>query len=634
MLFLDRLQNLISGLGTSKDKKVANVYALTLVDPSQLNAMHRSDWMARKVVDIIPDDMTREWREWKADEAVVEAIEKVERAPQINIQAKVNEAMQLARLRGGSVLVLGVDVGSPDQELVVERVGKDALKYVHVLGRDQVSYTDINRDVTSPYYGEPAMWRVNGSNGQQVDIHPSRVIRFVGAPILDKTLAETAVWGDSVLQIVYDALQNAASSQEHTASLIPEAKTDAIYMPGLSEVLKNPVTTQRLTDRFTYANTMKSMFNMLLLEGNGADGDSSQGEKWEQKTINFGQFPELLRQYLQVAAGAADIPLVRFLQDAPSGLGSNGEVTLKNYYDKISSDQRNMLSPALWRFDEICIRSATGGRDAAIYYEWAPLYTQTEKERAEVFKINAEAARAIVGTAAGQELITREAVSKALISRIEEDGSLPGLAAAVEEYGLIEEQEPSEEELAAAAAAQAAKAPQPRRMQRAANDAAPRSLYVRRDVLNAADIIEWAEGQGFSTTLAADDLHVTVIYSRTPVDWMKAGQEYWNEDGTLIIPPGGPRVVSRFDGGAIVLEFSSSALSWRHEELKRIGAETSYPEYAPHITITYEPGDLDIDKVEPYRGKIELGAEVFEEVEIIGKPGSARNEAHRCGDWV
>lgn len=610
MLFFDRLQNLISGLGTSKDKKIANVYALTLVDPQQLNAMHRSDWMARKVVDVIPDDMTREWREWKADEAVVEAIEKVERAPQINIQAKVNEAMQLARLRGGAVLVLGVDSGRPSDELVLERVGKDALKYVHVLGRDQVSYTDIMRDVTSPYYGEPAMWRVNGSNGQQVDIHPSRVIRFVGAPILDKALAETEVWGDSVLQIVYDALQNAASSQEHTASLIPEAKTDVIYMPGLSEVLKSPVTTQRLTDRFTYANTMKSMFNMLLLEGNGAGGDNSQGEKWEQKTINFSQFPELLRQYLQVAAGAADIPLVRFLQDAPSGLGSNGEVTLKTYYDKISADQRNKLSPALWRFDEVCIRSATGKRDPAIYYEWAPLYTQTEKERAEVFKINAEAARSIVGTVAGQELIIREAVSKALISRIEEDGNLPGLAAAVEEYGLIEEQEPSEEELAAAAAAQRANTTGPQE----ATDAAPRSLYVSRKVLNAPDIIAWAKGQGFATTLPAGDLHVTVIYSRTPVDWMKAGQDYWNEDGTLLIPPGGPRVVSRFDGGAVVLEFSSASLSWRHQELKRIGAETSYPEYAPHITITYEPGDVDIDKIEPYRGKIELGPEVFEEV--------------------
>jgi hypothetical protein len=39
-----------------------------------------------------------------------------------------------------------------------------------------------------------------------------------------------------------------------------------------------------------------------------------------------------------------------------------------------------------------------------------------------------------------------------------------------------------------------------------------------------------------------------------------------------------------------------------------------HPEYQPHITITYKPGDVDIEKGEPYRGKIVLGPEIFEEV--------------------
>jgi len=606
MLLFDRLQNFVSGLGTAKDKRVGNAFVFQQIDPAQLVAMHRSDWMARKVVDIIPDDMTREWREWKADEAIVEAIEKVERAPQINIQAKVNEALQLARLRGGSILVLGVDVGSPEEELVIERVGKDTLKYVHVLGRDQVSYTDINRDITSPYYGEPTMWEFTSKNGQMVRIHPSRVVKFIGAPILDKYTAPDEVWGDSVLQVVYDALQNAASSQEHTASLIPEAKTDVLYIPSLSKYLENEKTTQKLTERFTYANTMKSMFNMLLLEGDG----NGAGEKWEQKTISFAQYPELLRQYLQVASGAADIPMVRFLQDAPSGLGSNGEVTLKNYYDRIGADQRNDLSPALWRFDEIAIRSATGGRDPKIYYEWAPLYSQTEKERAEVFKLNAEAARAIVGSGAGQELITREAVSKALISRIEEDGNLPGLAAAVEEYGDLEENEPTEEELAAAAATQAANSSNVTRMQQAANDAAPRTLYVSRKVINAADLIAWAKGQGFKSTLPADDLHVTIAYSRDPVDWMKVGESW---AGELKVAAGGPRLMERF-GEARVLLFKAAELDWRHERIKAAGASWDHPEYQSHITISYDPESPDLESIEPYQGEIILGPEIFAEV--------------------
>ncbi|MBO0141494.1 DUF1073 domain-containing protein [Agrobacterium sp. Ap1] len=610
MFLIDRLQNFVSGLGTAKDKRVGTAFVFQPIDPQQLVAMHRSDWMARKVVDIIPDDMTREWREWKADEEIVEAIEKVERAPQINIQAKVNEALQLARLRGGSVIVLGVDSGRPEDELILERVTKGALKYVHVLGRDQVSYTDINRDITSPYYGEPIMWEFTSNGGQMVRIHPSRVIRFIGAPILDKSTSVDEIWGDSILQVVYDAIQNAASSQEHTASLIPEAKTDVLYVPNLSEYLKNPTTTQQLTDRFTYANTLKSMFNMLLLEGNGGDGENAKGERWEQKTIQFGQFPELLRQFMTVAAGSADIPLVRFLQDAPSGLGSNGETTIKNYYDGIGAGQRNKLSPALWRFDECAIRSATGSRDPAIYYEWSPLYSQTEKERAEVFKLYADGARQLVGSGTGQEIIVRDAVSKALISRIEEDGNLPGLAAAVDEFGEIGEQEPSEEELAAAAAAQAANTNNVTRMQAAANDAAPRTLYVRRDVINRAEIVRWATEQGFTDIVP--DLHVTIAYSRQMVDWFKVGTS-WAE--RLEIGAGGPRQMDGFgdDGKYKVLLITAPELVWRHREIIENGASWDHPEYQPHISIQIG-GDVDLSEVEPYQGKIVLGPEIFEEL--------------------
>lgn len=607
MMFLDRLSNFVSGLGTSKDKKIANVYGFNLIDAQQLNAMHRSDWMARKVVDIIPDDMTREWREWQAEENIVEQIEKVERQPQVNIQAKVNEAMQLARLRGGAVLVLGVDgAGLPSEELVLDRVKQGALKYVHVLGRDQVSFDDVDRDITSPFYGEPKIWTVNGANGNQVYVHPSRVIRFIGAPILDKTNAESEVWGDSVLQIVYDAIQNAASSQEHTASLIPEAKTDVIYIPGLSETLRHADTTQKLTERFTYANQMKSMFNILLLEGNG-----TEGEKWEQKTINFSQFPDLLRLFLQVAAGAADIPLVRFLQDAPSGLGSNGETTLKNYYDNIGARQTNWLGPAMWRFDEVCIRSATGKRDPSIYYQWAPLYTQTEKERAEVFKMYADGARTLVGSGTGQEIIARDAVSQALINRLVEDGNLPGLAEAVEEFGAIGEQEPTEEELSAAAGAQqAANTNNVTRMQQAANDAAPRTLYVRRDVLNRADIVKWAEGQGFTDIVP--DLHVTIAYSKTPVDWFSVG-ESWSP--RLEIGAGGPRQMEALgeSGEYYALLITASDLRWRHAEIVERGASWDWPEYQPHISIQVG-GNIDLSEVEPYQGKIILGAEIFEEL--------------------
>lgn len=146
--------------------------------------------------------------------------------------------------------------------------------------------------------------------------------------------------------------------------------------------------------------------------------------------------------------------------------------------------------------------------------------------------------------------------------------------------------------------------------------ATPRTLYVRRDVLNAKEIIRWAKGQGFKTTLPADDLHVTICYSRAAVDWMKI-PEAWsqNEDGSLDVKPGSVRLVEALgDKGAVVLMFNSNDLAWRHMTFKELGATWDHDEYQPHITITYDAGDLDLSEVVPYRGPIKLGPEIFEEV--------------------
>ena len=147
-------------------------------------------------------------------------------------------------------------------------------------------------------------------------------------------------------------------------------------------------------------------------------------------------------------------------------------------------------------------------------------------------------------------------------------------------------------------------------------DAAPRPLYVHRKLLNGAEFIAWAKKAGFEPTTPADELHVTIAYSRAAVDWIKAGGELWgSDDDDLCIAPGGPRLVEPL-GDTVVLLFASPRLSWRHEDIKReAGAASDYDDYQPHVTITYKkPDGLDLRTVEPYRGALEFGPEIFEEI--------------------
>lgn len=140
----------------------------------------------------------------------------------------------------------------------------------------------------------------------------------------------------------------------------------------------------------------------------------------------------------------------------------------------------------------------------------------------------------------------------------------------------------------------------------------PKSLYVHRALINAADLIAWATEQGFGATVQASDMHVTVAFSRVPVDWFGFGG--WAPE-KIEVAPGGARAVTPLgDKGAIVLRFASSDLEWRWRQFCDGGASWDHDGYHPHVTITYQGGDIDLSKVEPYQGELIFGHEVFQEV--------------------
>lgn len=159
-----------------------------------------------------------------------------------------------------------------------------------------------------------------------------------------------------------------------------------------------------------------------------------------------------------------------------------------------------------------------------------------------------------------------------------------------------------------------AAAPQPDKVVSFAADD-PRPLYVYRQLLNANEVLDHFRAQGFATTLPAEQLHTTVTYSKRPVNWFAMGQ-FGSNTGECIVGPGGPRLIERLgDGSAVALLFQSVDLQWRHREMRDAGASWDWPSYLPHITLTYQAGDLDLSKVEPYQGRLVFGPERFEAIQ-------------------
>lgn len=616
----DTLVNLQSGLGTEKDKSVYTTWAAVAdLDHGQLDAAYRHDGFARKIVDIPPDDSTREWRHWQAEAKQIALIEKEER--RLGLPQKVRYAMQMARLHGGAAIILGTDdSGDPAKPLDIEKVKQGGLKFITALTRQELATgSEMDRDPMSEFYGWPKSFNLNTPVVGQVPIHPSRVIRFIGMT-RPNVLMSTDGWGDSVVQIAEQALKDAGVSAASVAALLHEMKLDVIGVPDLMANLSTAEYTARLTERFRIAGNMKSMFNMLLKDSE---------ETWETRQLNMTGLGDIVMMFLQILSGIADIPVTRLLGTSPKGMNATGESDIRNYYDRIKSDQKMYLTPALDRLDEAMIRSALGSRPDEVHYIWAPLWQMTEKEKAEVSKMKADAFKVDVDSA----IIPADALAKARVNQLVEDGVYPGLEEAIEEsdqeLGLIaENEEKAAKEFEQQLAQMEARRPPPAananaKAKRAADtrftDASPRTLYVRRDVVNAAQIKKWAKVQGIEVD--NDPLHVTLAYSKVQVDWMKVGEDWAGDDktGNITIRPGGPRVMEYLGNDlALVLSFTSSRLSWRHEDIKRMtGAAWDYDTFQPHITLRFDApprAPMDLATIEPWRGAIILGPEVFEEI--------------------
>lgn len=417
MKFFDSMINFAAQLGTGKSKVAGDQFALRQMSPVELTALYRSDWLGRKIIDAPVFDMFREWRQWQCSSQLVTVMEDAEE--RWKVANVISRAMQYARLYGGAIVLIGADVANPEMELRPLSLGKGSLKYLTALSSEDVTATDIEYDPRSQNFGLPRYYEINSREGGQIRVHPSRVLRFIGSDRLD-TRTVTDGWGDSVLAAVYDAIHHAALSQAGVAELIHEAKVDVISIPNLGSHFGSSAGTDQLVKRFTTANTLKSINNMLLLDAD---------EKWDRKQTSFAGLTDLLAHYMQIVSGACDIPATRLLGSSAKGLNATGEGDLRNYYDMLSAQRDHALADNLKRLDRILWLDALGRVPKDAYFEWRPMWQLGEKERADISKVKAETTKIYFDAGIFDEQTLADGVANQLI----EDGTYPGLENAIEQ---------------------------------------------------------------------------------------------------------------------------------------------------------------------------------------------------------
>lgn len=435
---LDAFENLCANIGTSQDKRSHSTYTEKYhFSRATLEAMYAENWLFGKGIDIIPDDMTREWRTLGSSIDPEMTKEFLTFEEDLSVGMKFNTAMKWARLYGGCGIILGIDEaqgGPADTPLELDRLGKDCLTHITVIEAERLTWTGttVINDPTSPHFDEPEFYYVPGSDQR---IHRSRVLPFYGIrlPYYPRRRQRLAYWGAPVIRRVFEAVSNVDMTTGASASLVSEASNDVIKYKGLTAFLASKGGEEKIRSRFALMKLLKSVNNVTLLD---------EEETFENHQQSFSGLGDLLDRFMAIVAGAFDVPVTRLIGTAAKGLNATGEGDLKNYYDNIRAAQTTDFSPNLRTLDKIMQRSLWGQEQEDWSFTWDSLFQLSEEQLATVENVRADRDQKYINMGVIDELVVaKQLYEDGTYSNIDPE-FLDGLEKVVEEAKKFAEGNP------------------------------------------------------------------------------------------------------------------------------------------------------------------------------------------------
>ncbi len=373
--------NAFSGFGGTRDPlQRTGFVAEPVLNQTELEQLYRFYWLARRIVDLLPADACREGIELNIEDADQGA--KINRRmDELLVWERLEDAMRMARLYGGSILLLGaVDGQEPTVPLAADRVRQVAS--LTVLDRWQLTIAKTYEDPLAPQYGQPELYRINPSQvaaaGQASIVHASRVIRFDGAWLPDRVRVQNQGWNDSVFVAINQNLKQFGISIQSAAVLFQDFITKTLKIPNLAQLIADGQE-DILFARIQYAVGQMSSLGVSLI---------GQDEEFSKVQTPITGLVELLTTFMDLTAAAANLPKTR-LFGQQLGTLAGAEETTRDYYDGVKAFQEKTLRAPVTRVIELLL-SEQKVKQKDWSFEFSPLWQPTDKELAETRKIVSE----------------------------------------------------------------------------------------------------------------------------------------------------------------------------------------------------------------------------------------------------
>lgn len=385
----DAFQNALARLGAGMPNLLEGTqYTLDRMtwDFTTLTALYRGSWIARRIVDIIPADMLKNWITFNTG-LEPDLLKKIDiELRRTQLIRKVQDGMSWGRLYGGALGIMLIrGQGEPEQlrePLNMEMMMPGDFQGFMTLDRwTGISpSSDLVTDISDPEYGLPNEYIItNPIDGNMTRVHHSRCIRFVGNRLPYWEQIAEMYWSASALECVYDELKKRDNVSWNIAQLTFMAVLRVLKMDDLGTLLgaTDPQSQAELYQTLTAQNWLMSNMGMQIL-------DAKDGLETHQYT--FGGVAEMYQQFIMDVAGAAEIPVTKLFGRSPSGLNATGESDLQNYYDMIGEKQESILRPILNKILPPFLMSLFGAVPDDLDFDFNPVSEPTDKERADLAK--------------------------------------------------------------------------------------------------------------------------------------------------------------------------------------------------------------------------------------------------------
>jgi phage-related protein (TIGR01555 family) len=388
---LDGWASLITGLGTDRDRRTSLSFTASLLSYEQLTHMYRGDDMAARIVELLPGEMLRRGFtvSIKDDKDASEAVQN--RLDELNVVARVERALCLARAFGGAGILLGANDGALDLAQPLDLDAVRSLDWLTVLDCRELQPAAYYTDPAHPRYGEPSVYEITPSvttdpKAQNRRVHETRILRFDGVVVTRRQIQENNGWGDSVLQRVHEVLRDFAGGWGGAAHLLTDFAQGELKIPGLLELLSTKKGQETLLTRLRAMELMRSTVRAMVTDAGDETGHGA--ESFERKTTPLSGLAELLDKFALRVAAAARTPVSLLMGQAPAGLNATGDSDIRWFYDHVAASQVKELRPQLNRLVRILLRAKTGPTKSTEPESWKvvfpPLWEMTDLEKAEL----------------------------------------------------------------------------------------------------------------------------------------------------------------------------------------------------------------------------------------------------------